>query len=127
MTAEEDYPRQLKAIRICGTVLLLISGTQALAMSLKIKTYMAIFENMVEGGVDSMPRLTKFLMQNQTALLGLILMAIIGSLWGLWLSRRLSTMIYLAGGMFAFFVLINTVIELGMQQPLTTIITKFQH
>lgn len=126
MTAEEDYPRQLKACRICGTVLLLISGTQALMMTLTISKYIALFEHMVEGGIDAMPLLTKFLIENQTPLLGLIAMVILGSFWSLWMSRRLSTMIYLAGGVLAFFVGINAVIELGMQQPLTTIISKFQ-
>ncbi len=125
MTAEEDYPRQLKACRIAGTVLLLVSGISALGMYFKISLYTAIFESMVTGGADAMPRLTVFLIKYQNPLMGFMALVILSTLWGLWMAKRLSTLIYLAGVVFAFFAGMIAVFYLGMQQPLSTLITKF--
>lgn len=126
MTAESDYPRQLKAGRIAGSVLVLALGIPALGMSHKLNQILSVFDSMVEGGAASLPSLTKFLIQNQIPLMGLISLVMMGTIWGLWMSRRLSTLIYLAGAVSAFFAILTGLIDQGIQQPLITIITKFQ-
>jgi hypothetical protein len=126
MSADEDYPRQIKACRICGTVLVLVFGTSILGMILKIRLYTTVFESMVEGGSSSLPPITGLLIQYRIPLMALIVLVMMSTLWGLWLARRLSTFIYLAGAVATFFALLAALIELGMHQPLLTIITKFQ-
>lgn len=126
MTAEEDYPRQLKACRIIGTLLLLVSGLSLLGMSLKISFHTSVFESMVEGGKESYPPITIFLIKFQFPLMSLMAFVLMGSLWGLWMARRVSTLIYIAGAVFAFFIVVSAMIELGMQQPLITYTRKFR-
>ncbi len=126
MSADEDYPRQIKACRICGTVLVLVFGTLVLVKTLKIRFYTTVFASMVEGGITALPMITRPLNQYQIPLMALIVLVMMSTIWGLWLARRLSTLIYLAGAVATFFALLAALIEIGMHQPLLTIMTRFQ-
>jgi hypothetical protein len=126
LTAEADYPRQITACRICGTGLILIFGASALGQAYRIPKYVQIMDSMVEGGHDALPPITKFLIQNQLPLMGAIALLMMGSTWGLWMSRRLSAMIYLCGASVALLWIFTLLIGHSMQQALIPVIVKFR-
>lgn len=121
-----DYPRQMKAARICGSAVILLCAVFSLKSAWSISKFQSIFESMVEGGMDAMPALVKILIKNQLPLMGAIALTAMGLVWTLCTARRISSLIYLITFGILFFTLLSEFIDWAMYQPLITIITKFQ-
>jgi hypothetical protein len=121
-----DYPRQIKAARMCGSAVILLGAAFSLKSAWSISKFQNIIESIVGGGLDPLPALAKFLFKYQLPLMGAIALTAMVLVWPLWTARRLSTLIYLITFGILFYSLLTEFIEWAMFQPWIQVLTKFQ-
>ena len=123
---QREYFRTLRATRVAVTVFILLAATWCWFQHDSIDHSVQIFENMVENGIDSMPALTKFVIRNGDTIAGAGAMMGLGCLAWAWLfGRSISRVIYAGTAGVVAYLIAGSVIYYALQQPLITIITKF--
>jgi hypothetical protein len=124
--AAPDTPRQIKAVRICGSAAILLCGAFCLKSAWSLSKFRSLFISMVESGMAAMPASAKFFVKNQLPLMGAIVLTAMVLVWTVWTARRISSLIYLITFGVLLFMLLTEFINWAMYQPLITVITKFQ-
>lgn len=126
MIPDDEYPRLIRSTRIVATMFILLLGGNACRAVLTIPKYVDIWENMVAGGRDALPSATKLLFENQLPIMGLAALLLLGGMLMVWLSSRLSRIVLVAGVAVAFLLMIIWAVDLVLQTPFNSILTRFQ-
>jgi len=123
---QSEYRRTLLAARISATVFTLLAAAWCWLQHASIGQSVQVFENMVAGGFDAMPTVTKLIVNHSDAVAAAAALSGLGALAGVWLfGHRVSQVIYSGTAGVMIYVLVGSVIHYALQQPLVTIITKF--
>ncbi len=123
---QREYRRTLLAARISATVFTLLAAAWCWLQHASIGQSVQIFENMVSGGFDAMPTLTKLVVNHSNSVAAVAALGGLGALAGVWFfGRSMSQVIYSGTAGVIIYILVGSVIYYALQQPLVTIITKF--
>jgi hypothetical protein len=121
-----EYRRTLLAVRVAATMFILLAATWCWLQHSSIGQSVQVFENMVAGGFDAMPSLTKLVINYSDAIAAAAALGGLGALAVVWLfGHRMSQVIYAGTAGVLTYLLVGSVIYYALQQPLITIITKF--
>jgi hypothetical protein len=122
---ESEYGRILLACQIAGTLTVLLAGASCARQYHLLLNSFEIFENMVEGGLEAMPLLTKTALRYQSffgagASLGLLI-----SLAFVWLAgKRIPRVIYATAFGAAFALLAGEFFQISHSGPLLQVMTR---
>lgn len=126
MMPENEYGRLLTAGRIFFTTLVTGSVLSLITMLSVVRKHGEIFENMVSGGIEAMPPLTRILISYAWSIAAVPALLMIWLLYVVWRTPRLSTIIWAAAGLSIWPMIQTFLIQSGILDPLNTVITKFQ-
>jgi hypothetical protein len=122
-----EYAAVRRAVRMVGTAAVLLLLGWFFVESRTIPDYTDIFENMVQGGQEALPPLTKVVLARPDLIflaVSALSLGLVGIMWGC--TRHLSTAIWLSFGAVSLPLAGLIVFRMAMFQPLITVITKFQ-
>lgn len=125
MIPENEYGRLLTAGRIFFTVTSLMQAISIASVFSVLKRQREIFDNLVTGGTDAMPLLTRLLISWQwplAAVAGLLTACLLRLVWR---TARLSTIVWAGAALSLMPMVQGLLVQIGIQDPLTTIISKF--
>jgi hypothetical protein len=123
---DAEYASIARAVRVLATAGILLAGYRCWQAASGISTAMEILENMVQGGLGSLPEGVTFVLHHGTTLAGGAGMAGALALIGVWLrARRIAAIIYAGlAGMVALFA-VTAFIESATGGTLETVFRRF--
>ncbi len=92
----------------------------------KLTPYAAIFESMVEGGVQALPAIPRWLHSNQKPLFGVVLGLAIAALGVIWVSRKENWVAVATVVVAVLFLGMAILFPITVLQPLRVVIDRFQ-
>jgi len=123
---EKEYYRTLLAARLAASIFILLSAVWCWFKYNQLDKGLQIFENMVTGGVEAMPALTKFVLGHGDTLAGLAGLAGFGSIGWMWMGGHSIARVIYAGTIGVICCLLfGYLFDAAVWTPLTTIITRF--
>ncbi|RYD34473.1 MAG: hypothetical protein EOP86_10890 [Verrucomicrobiaceae bacterium] len=126
MIPENEYQRLLTAGRIFFTAATLNHALDIATALRNLRLSEEAFENMVAGGKDALPHMTRLVFDYQWQLAAAAGLLAGFLLWKVWTTARLSTMVWAGAALWLLPIMRSILVQFGIVNPLTTIITKFQ-
>ena len=121
-----EYFRTLFATKVAATVFIAFAALWCYHQHVAQAGAMQIFENMVSGGMDSMPKFTKLVMGNSGTILMFAAFLMLIGLVFIWpLGYTMARVIYAGTLAIAALLLTGITYTIAFTEPLHTVITKF--
>jgi len=123
---QKEYARTLLAARVAATVFILLAAARFWLQYLGVGRGAEIFENMVTGGLASMPQLTKLVINHADSIAGVAALGGIGAIALVWTcGYSLSWVIYAGIAGVVCYLIIGAFFVFAIARQLTQMITQF--
>ena len=120
---QREYILTLRATRVAATVCILLAAGWFWLKYLAVGTGLQICENMVAGGFDAMPTLTKLVADHADTVAGVAALGGLGAIAWVWcFGRRIASVIYAGLAGVACYLIVGTAFDVAMTQPLKMIV-----
>ena len=124
---QREYFLTLRAARVAATVCILLAAGWFWLEYAAVGPGIMVFENMVVGGLDAMPTLTKLVITHADTVACVAALGGLGAIAWVWCcGRSISGVIYAGLAGVVCYLIVGTAFDVAMTQPLNTTIIHFK-